>query len=217
VIPALLIGTLVSAAVAALALAGCGGGGGSKAEANGCEDAEQPETRASEGEKPPTAPLDGRKTYRITVETNCGAFTITLDPAASPRAAASFVALAENGYFDDTAFHRIVPCFVIQGGDPTGTGSGGPAYTTVDRPEGDTRYTKGVVAMAKTAAEPPGTAGSQFFVVTAADAQLPPDYAVIGSVTEGLDVVERIGTLGNPTTERPRQTVVIDEMAVDVS
>ena len=152
----------------------------------------------------------------MVVTTNCGEFTIRLDPKASPKGAASFAALVEEKFFDGTTFHRIVPGFVIQGGDPTGTGTGGPGYSTVDTPAGDTVYTKGVVAMAKTGAEAPGTAGSQFFVVTAADAGLPPDYAVVGEVTEGLDVVERIGLLGGPD-ELPTQPVVVETMLLRTS
>ena len=90
------------------------------------------------------------------------------------------VSLARAGFFKKTIFHRIVPDFVIQGGDPTGKGTGGPGYKTVDKPPPGTKYTRGVVAMAKTQQEKPGTAGSQFYVVTGADAGLPPDYAVIG-------------------------------------
>jgi cyclophilin family peptidyl-prolyl cis-trans isomerase len=101
---------------------------------------------------------------------------------------------------------------VIQGGDPTATGTGGPGYSTVDTPAETTKYTKGVVAMAKTPTEAPGTSGSQFFVVTGADIGLPPEYAVIGKVTEGLDVVEKIGKLGDPATEEPSQVVVISKM-----
>jgi cyclophilin family peptidyl-prolyl cis-trans isomerase len=118
---------------------------------------------------------------------------------------------------DGLAFHRIVPGFVIQGGDPNGDGSGGPGYTTVDTPPSDAKYTKGVVAMAKSAAEAPGTSGSQFFVVTAADAQLPPDYALLGKVTKGLDVVERIGQLGDPATELPTKRVVIQKATLSES
>ena len=113
--------------------------------------------------------------------------------AKAPATAASLVSLAKSGFYDNTIFHRIVPEFVIQGGDPTQSGSGGPGYTTVDAPPRDASYTKGVVAMAKSATEPAGTSGSQFFVVTGADIGLPPDYAVVGNVTSGIDVVERIG------------------------
>jgi cyclophilin family peptidyl-prolyl cis-trans isomerase len=107
-----------------------------------------------------------------------------------------------------------VPGFVTQGGDPTGTGAGGPGYTTVDTPARSTTYTRGVVAMAKTGAEAAGTAGSQFFVVTGDDIGLPPDYAVIGEVTQGLDTVALIGTLGDPNTELPTRPVVIDDVAI---
>ena len=134
--------------------------------------------------------------------TNCGAFTIALDPAAAPNTVASFVALAEDGFFDDTVFHRIVPGFVIQGGDPTATGHRRPRLPD-GRPAAapSTQYPFGTVAMAKARPRRRGTSGSQFFVVTAPDAQLPPDYAVIGTVTEGSDVVTKIGTLGDPATE----------------
>lgn len=214
-----------------LALAGCGGGDDadeSEAEATtptqteaaapagGCRDVDLPPTRADGTEKPPKAPLAETKTYRVIVKTNCGDFTITLDPKASPKTGASFVALAQNDFFDNTFFHRIVPGFVIQGGDPTGQGTGGPGYSTVDTPAPSTRYTRGVVAMAKSGAEAPGTAGSQFFIVTADDAGLPPDYAVIGRVTGGEDVVARIAVLGDPTTESPTQAVVVTDMTVEV-
>ena len=95
-------------------------------------------------------------------------FTIRLAVKTSPATTASFVSLARKGYFDHTIFHRIVPGFVIQGGDPTATGAGGPGYTTVDRPPSSTRYTLGVAAMAKARHQPAGAGGSQFFVVTAA-------------------------------------------------
>ena len=107
-----------------------------------------------------------------------------------------------------------MPGFVIQGGDPTQSGSGGPGYSTRDAPAAGAAYTKGVMAMAKTATEAAGTAGSQFFIVTGADAGLPPEYAVVGKVTSGLDVVERIGKLGDPATEQPTQPVVIDSVTV---
>lgn len=212
-----------------LAFAGCGGGGDENeaeattptqteaaAPAGGCREVELPPPRASGNEKPPKALLAETKTYRVLVKTNCGDFTITLDPKASPRTVASFVSLVRSDFFDSTFFHRIVPGFVIQGGDPTGQGTGGPGYSTVDTPAASTKYTRGVVAMAKTGAEAPGTSGSQFFIVTADDAGLPPDYAVIGRVTGGEDVVARIAALGDPTTEQPTQAVVITDMVLEV-
>jgi cyclophilin family peptidyl-prolyl cis-trans isomerase len=207
----------LSAALLLLAVvaAGCGGGGGEK-KSGGCTDVSAPPPRDESNHEAPMSPLDSGKTYRVAVETNCGTFTITLDPK-SPKTGASFVSLAEDGYFDDTTFHRIVPGFVIQGGDPTGKGNGGPGYTTVEPPPAGTAYVKYVVAMAKTQSEPPGAAGSQFFVVTGADAQLPPDYALLGKVTEGQAVVDRIGKLGDPATEQPTRPVVIDKMSVQTS
>lgn len=162
----------------------------------------------------PTEPLDASQTWTLTFDTSCGTFVVTLDLDSAPKTAASLVALARAGFYDDTVFHRIVPGFVIQGGDPTQSGTGGPGYSTVDRPAADAAYTKGVVAMAKTAAEPPGTAGSQFFVVTGGDAGLPPEYAIVGKVTDGLDVVDRIGALGDPDTEQPLRPVVVDSVTV---
>jgi cyclophilin family peptidyl-prolyl cis-trans isomerase len=204
--------------------AGCGSDDGTTTAATettgtsaaGCTAVEKPAAKPDGGEKAPTAPLAKDKTYELVFTTNCGAFTVTLDQSTAPRTAASLVALARSGFFDDTIFHRIVPGFVIQGGDPTQTGTGGPGYSTVDVPPGDAKYTKGVVAMAKTGAEPPGTSGSQFFVVTGDDAGLPPDYAVVGKVTDGLDVVERIGELGD-ASEQPTQPVVIEKVTVEES
>jgi peptidyl-prolyl cis-trans isomerase B (cyclophilin B) len=211
---------LVSAVALALVAAGCGGESPdaetapSSPGANGCREVAAPPVREDGGATAPTEPLAADTTYRLVFTTSCGRFTITLDREAAPRAAASLVTLARDRYFDGTIFHRIVPGFVIQGGDPTQSGAGGPGYSTVDPPAADARYTKGVVAMAKTAAEPPGTAGSQFFVVTADDAGLPPEYAVVGEVAEGLEVVELIGSLGDEA-EQPTQTVVIESVTVE--
>jgi peptidyl-prolyl cis-trans isomerase B (cyclophilin B) len=179
----------------------------------GCKDAEPPAPRDGGGQKPPAATLDPAKTYEVELSTSCGAFTIRLDQKTSPRAAASFAELARNGFFDDTSFHRIVPGFVIQGGDPTASGTGGPGYSTKDRVPANAAYVPGVVAMAKAGNEPAGTAGSQFFVVTGSDTGLTPDYALLGKVTKGMDVVQAIGELGDPASGgagTPLQSVVIE-------
>ena len=222
---------LAAVLIAAVALAGCGGDGDGEADeapvttttataqadsATACRDVEQPEPRPQGTLRAPTAVLNVDKSYDLIFRTSCGDFTVRLDPKRSPKASASFLALAEADFFDGTYFHRIVPGFVIQGGDPTGTGTGGPGYSTVDTPAAGTTYTRGAVAMAKTAAEAPGTAGSQFFVVTADDAGLPPDYAIVGRVVAGEDVVARIGVLGDPTTELPTQPVVVDDVVLKV-
>ena len=201
----------------ALVAAGCGGGSSSSTSAatetaetvSGCESVEPPAPRDAGGATAPKERLDPEQTWTLTFDTSCGTFVVTLDLDSAPATAASLVSLARSGFYDDTVFHRIVPGFVIQGGDPTQTGTGGPGYSTVDAPASGATYTKGVVAMAKTEDEPAGAAGSQFFVVTGDDVGLPPDYAVAGTVTDGLDVVERIGALGDPATEQPLQPVVV--------
>jgi len=180
-------------------------------EPTACKEAAPPAGEEREAKEPKDG-LDEGKTYSLVVVTNCGEFTVRLDPKLAPRAAASLVSLAEQRYFDGTPFHRIVPGFVIQGGDPTGTGTGGPGYSTVDKPPADATYPKGTVAMAKAGPEPPGTAGSQFFVMTG-DRGLPPEYAIVGKVTDGLDTVETIGELGD-AAEQPTQVVVIEKVTV---
>jgi peptidyl-prolyl cis-trans isomerase B (cyclophilin B) len=213
-----------AATIAALALvlvaAGCGGSsssGGSTEATGGCEDVSAPAAREDGGGTAPTERLDPERTWTLQFDTSCGTFVVTLDLDSAPATAASLVSLAEAGYYDDTIFHRIVPGFVIQAGDPTQSGAGGPGYKTVDVPKTDAAYTKGVVAMAKTADEPAGTSGSQFFVVTGDDVGLPPEYAVVGTVTEGMDVVERIDQLGDPATEQPLQPVVIRSVTASSS
>jgi peptidyl-prolyl cis-trans isomerase B (cyclophilin B) len=206
---------------AALALAACGGGGeedeNEPAATAGCEEVDAPEPKPEGTRSAPTETLDEATTYRLVVETNCGSFTIELDQKSAPKTSASMVALARDGFYDDTIIHRVVPAFVIQGGDPTGTGSGGPGYQTIDSPPQNAQYTRGVVAMAKTATDPPGAAGSQFFVVTAADSGLPPEYAIVGEVSDGLDTVETIDQLGNAQTEKPSQTVLIRRIRVETT
>lgn len=151
-----------------------------------------------------------------TVDTSCGSFEIALDTENSPKTANSFAFLADQGFYDGTTFHRIAPGFVIQGGDPNGDGTGGPGYSVTEAPDPNTIYKRGLVAMAKTSVEAPGTSGSQFFVVTApADAGLQPDSAVLGEVSSGEDVVDAIAELGDPATEQPLQVVTIDSVTVE--
>jgi peptidyl-prolyl cis-trans isomerase B (cyclophilin B) len=224
--------TAIAAAivVSVLLLAGCGGDEESAAPETattapattttadgGCASVEAPAPREDGGATQPTERLDPEKTWTLRFETSCGAFVVTLDTAAAPATSASLVSLAEQGFFDDTVFHRIVPGFIIQGGDPTQSGTGGPGYSTVDAPAPTATYGKGAVAMAKTQAEPAGTSGSQFFVVTGDDVALPPDYAIVGEVTEGMDVVELIGTLGDPATEQPLQPIVVESVTASSS
>jgi peptidyl-prolyl cis-trans isomerase B (cyclophilin B) len=183
--------------------------------ASGCEAAELPEPKGEGDLRKPTETLKAAKTYVATVSTNCGDFEITLDAKQAPKTGGSFKSLADKGFYDGTTFHRIVAGFVIQGGDPKGDGTGGPGFSVVEAPPKDLQYAKGVVAMAKTGTEPAGTSGSQFFVVTAEDAQLPPDYALLGKVTAGQEVVDKIGVAEiDPATEQPVDPVVIRSVKV---
>jgi peptidyl-prolyl cis-trans isomerase B (cyclophilin B) len=205
-------------ALCAMLLAACGDDDDedstTSASARECAEVEAPAPKDEKFRRPEPVLKRGEPAI-ATVETSCGSFVIELDTKGSPTTANSFAFLAEEGFYDGTIFHRIAPGFVIQGGDPQGTGTGGPGYSVTEPPPQDTTYARGLVAMAKTAVEPPGTSGSQFFVVTApADAGLPPDYAVLGQVTEGMDVVETISRLGDPATEQPVQTVTIDSIAI---
>jgi peptidyl-prolyl cis-trans isomerase B (cyclophilin B) len=217
--PALLVLAL------ALAGAGCGGddndkSGSSESEPGGCKDVQQPAPRPEGGAHKPVRALDTHKTYDVTLATSCGDITVRLNLKAAPTTAASFVSLARSGFFDNTIFHRIVPGFVIQGGDPTGSGNGGPGYTTRDVPPKGTKYTKGVVAMAKTGQQPAGTAGSQFYIVTGGDAGLPPDYALLGRVVKGLAAAERIDALGDPQSGEvgtPLRPVLLEKATVHAS
>jgi peptidyl-prolyl cis-trans isomerase B (cyclophilin B) len=208
----------VLVAVAMLLLAAGCGGSDDEPEASGgdCASVEAPEPREQETREAPSGALTEGTTYALVFETSCGAFTVTLDQELAPNTAASLVALARDGYFGDTIFHRVVPGFVIQGGDPTQSGAGGPGYSTVDVPPADAAYTSGVVAMAKTGAEPPGTSGSQFFVVTGDDAGLQPDYAIVGEVTDGMDTIERIEALGVGDGP-PSRPVVVETATVTES
>jgi len=213
---------LVAAGIVAAVLISNGGGddGGSSSssssstEANsGCEEVEAPKPKTVSFKQPEQVLKPGEEAT-IVVKTSCGTFEIALDTKRAPKTANSFAFLAEEGFYDDLTFHRVAPGFVIQGGDPEGTGTGGPGYTVDEEPPPNLSYTKGIVAMAKSSADPPGRSGSQFYVVTAPDAGLPPEYALVGKVSEGYDVVEKIDALGTPE-ETPKQTVLIDEMTVE--
>ncbi len=156
----------------------------------------------------------------MSVTTNCGAFAFVLDVKHSPKTSASFYYLVKRGFFDGVTFHRVVAGFVIQGGDPTGSGGGGPGYTVVEPPPPNTQYVRGDVAMAKSQLQPSGASGSQFFIVTAANATksagLTPDYALFGKVVSGMQVVQRIDSLPTspPGDGKPTPAVVMSRVSV---
>jgi cyclophilin family peptidyl-prolyl cis-trans isomerase len=217
----------------AVALSACGGDDDDGAPAAGGDDApattattaadasaacEEVEEHASdEGRRLrcPTEELDPSKTYTAVMKTSEGTLEIELDVKRAPLTAASFAHLARRSFYDGLTFHRVVPGFVVQGGDPTGTGMGGPGYQVTEAPPDDVRYERGVVAMAKGGQDPAGTSGSQFFIVTGDDAGLPPDYALVGRVTKGDDVLDRLDAVEtDPAEERPLETVLIEKVTI---
>jgi cyclophilin family peptidyl-prolyl cis-trans isomerase len=214
--PAAILAVAAVAGIVVL-IAQSGGDDGGGSEQASCEEVQAPAPR--EGQvKRPTLRVDRQKTYTATIATNCGTFAIELDAEESPRTSSSFVALARDGFYDGLGFHRIAPGFVIQGGDPAGDGTGGPGYKTREAPPDDVVYSEGVVAMAKGGNEAAGTAGSQFFVVTAPDAGLPADYAVLGKVVRGMDVVKLIEAQAPPETPQqggpPADPVVMEKVEI---
>ncbi|HEX8085628.1 MAG TPA: peptidylprolyl isomerase [Solirubrobacteraceae bacterium] len=183
--------------------------------ASGCRKVDEPKPKNVKLKKPKEQ-LDPGKTWKAVVKTSCGTLEITLDVKENPKTASSFAHLAREGFYDGLSFHRVVPGFVVQGGDPKGTGEGGPGYSVVEAPPQDTKYTRGVVAMAKTELEDPGTSGSQFFIVTGPDIQLDPSYAVVGKVTKGDDVVDLLGNVPNdPADNRPTEPVIIEKVTIE--
>jgi cyclophilin family peptidyl-prolyl cis-trans isomerase len=170
-------------------------------------------------EAPDDMGLDPAQPVRATIETSCGDIIVELDPSIAPETVNSFVFLAEQEYFDGTAAHRVLPEFVLQAGDPTATGRGGPGYTVPDElPAQGATYERGILAMANAG---PGTSGSQFFIMLA-DAGLPPAYSVFGRVVDGLDVLDAIATLplgdraAGFSVERsvPLETLYIDRVVI---
>ena len=144
-----------------------------------------------------------------TLQTNHGAIEVELFPEDAPKTVENFEKLARDGFYDGVIFHRVIPDFMIQGGDPTGTGSGGPGYTFEDEPN-DRRVVRGALAMANSG---PNTNGSQFFIVTAeACPWLDGKHTVFGRVTDGMDAVDEISALDRDARDRPREDVVIERV-----
>jgi cyclophilin family peptidyl-prolyl cis-trans isomerase len=161
-----------------------------------CPAADGSSERASSFENPPPMCIDPAKTYAATIDTSEGSFTVALDPAKAPQTVNNFVVLSRYHFYDGLTFHRIVPDFVVQGGDPLGTGSGGPGYAIDDElPPSIEDYTAGSLAMANSG---PNTSGSQFFVTLADTGLDAPNYSLFGQVTEGFDTtVKALETAGN--------------------
>lgn len=200
--------------VLAATVAGCGGGDDGEEEEGGSAGAPCPRVEAPRA-KEVTVPRPGREIEpgeQVTAvfETSCGSFEVALDTERASMTANSFAYLVRQGFYNGLGFHRVIPGALIQGGDPKGDGTGGPGYFIDEPPPPNLAYTDGVVAMAKSPVEPPGRSGSQFFVVTAPDLGLGPDYALLGKVTRGMGVVRRIASLGEARTQLPSRPVVIE-------
>ncbi len=158
---------------------------------------------------PPEFALDLDKSYTATLHTNHGDVAIDLKADEAPTTVNNFVFLARESYFDGVIFHRVVPGFVVQGGDPTGTGRGGPGYKFNDELHNPQPYSRGTVAMANAG---PNTNGSQFFVCLK-DVGLPYSYTIFGTVTDGMEAIDAIA--GLPLAgEKPTEDAVIKSVTV---
>ena len=147
-----------------------------------------------------------------TVETNVGTFTVELFEDKAPKTTGNFIELAEKGFYDGVVFHRVIAGFMLQGGDPTGTGRGGPGYTIPDEFHKDLRHDqKGILSMANAG---PNSGGSQFFVTLAPTPWLDGKHAVFGKVTGGMDVVEKIGAVKTGPGDRPVEEVRMEKVTI---
>lgn len=165
--------------------------------------------------QPPELVLDEGTDYRATIETSCGTIEIDLYEDRSPGTVNNFVFLAREGFYEGLTFHRVIPGFVIQGGDPSGDGTGGPGYQFEDELElaEEQGYPTGTLAMANSG---PDTQGSQFFIVLeGGGAVLEPLYSIFGQVTSGMDVAERIAQLPRDATDRPESTAYIEDVTIE--
>ena len=234
-----LIAALAALVVAILLAAACGGGDDDAAgtaaapdtaaaavttptaPAGSCTDrAPDPPPDPKSYPAPPPQTIDTSHTYTATLATSCGDIVIALDPTEAPVTVNNFVFLARQGFYNGLTFHRVVAGFVIQGGDPTGTGSGDAGYAFDDELPKD-GYPTGSVAMANSG---PNTNGSQFFIVTGDGSLLPNDYSRFGKVTSGLDVAKRIEGFadpnadpGDPATQKPTQPIYIYRVTITES
>jgi len=172
------------------------------------------ERKTKFGEPPPMV-IDPSKRYTAVMDTSMGSITIALDAASAPKTVNNFVFLARWHYYDGIIFHRIIKGFVCQGGDPEGSGRGGPGYRFEDELPKPGRYEIGSLAMANAG---PNTNGSQFFLISGPDgARLPPQYSLFGKVVKGLEVVEAMQSVPTGGGDRPKQDVVINSVTVTES
>ncbi|MDA8034445.1 MAG: peptidylprolyl isomerase [Actinomycetota bacterium] len=176
-----------------------------------CPPADGSAPRVQRFDGPPPMCIDLSKRYTATMATSKGELTIALDAFGAPRTVNNFVVLARYHYFDGIVFHRIIPGFVVQGGDPTGTGTGGPGYRFEDELPKPGRYEIGSVAMANAG---PNTNGSQFFLISGAQGtRLPPQYSLFGKIVAGLDVLAALEAVGS-ASGKPSERVLIESVEI---
>jgi len=180
-----------------------------------CPNADGSSPQRREFDEAPSMCIDPTKTYTATMETTVGTMVVHLDAAAAPNTVNNFVTLARYHYYDGIIFHRIIKGFMCQGGDPTGTGMGGPGYKFADELPAPGRYEVGSLAMANSG---PDTNGSQFFIVSGrSGVGLPPSYSLFGKVVSGLEVVDTMQDVDTGRNDRPQTDVVIQSVTIEES
>jgi len=218
----LLATTAIAAIALAPALAGCGSSdsGATSAAASTAASPSTPAKTVADAtaakvkswSSAPPMTINTNATYTADLATSKGDITIALDPKKAPNTVNNFVFLAKHGFYDGLTFHRVIPGFVIQGGDPQGTGSGGPGYQFADELPQAGDYKVGSVAMANAG---PNTNGSQFFIITGSDgAALPPAYSLFGTVATGQAVANAISKTAPAGSEAPDPPVVITKVTI---
>ncbi len=185
-----------------------------------CPEADGSSERTTSFENAPPMCIDPTRDYSAVISTDIGDITVSLDAAAAPLTVNNFVVLARYGYYEDVPFHRIIPGFVIQGGDAVGgadadntLGGGDPGYSISEEPPADGSYQIGSLAMAKRGE--PSSTGSQFFIITGENgASLPPEYSLFGAVTAGQDVVDELDSYGTDGAGVPTEVVTIRSVSI---
>jgi peptidyl-prolyl cis-trans isomerase B (cyclophilin B) len=169
---------------------------------------------AKQWSSPPAMTVDPNKKYTATIETTEGTITAELYPKDAPQHVNSFIFLAREGYYDGVIFHRVIPGFMIQGGDPTGTGSGGPGYR-VKAEFNSRKHTRGVLSAARTS--DPNSAGSQFFIMHDVAPHLDGQYSAFGAVTSGMEVVDKIASAQKDRNDRPKNPAKMTKVTIQES
>jgi len=213
---------LIAAAFALLTLTACGGGGSSSSAGASASPAGTAATQTGpkQWSKAPEMTIDPNKSYQAEMTTSKGKMTIELFAKEAPKTVNNFVFLAQQGFYDNVIFHRIIQSFMVQTGDPEGTGRGGPGYQFADELKTTHTYEPGIVAMANAG---PNTNGSQFFICSGPDCATylnpQPNYTIFGKVIDGMDTLQKIADTpvemgGESTPSKPTEKVTIDSITI---